>query len=840
MVFNHGMLMIRIMMKIVWALWKDVRAAGRGLLGSPGFSAVAVLSLALAIGVNTVIFTFVNALLLRPVPQAQNPDRLVRIFDQEEEDGSIHPLSFPNYLDLERLSSAFSGLAAYTDTQISLGTGERAELESSLLVTGDYFRVLGIRPYLGRAFLPAEGRVPGRDPVVVIGQDLWKRKFAADPGLLGTAIRVNGERMIVIGIAPKGFAGLDTRHPAQVWLPITMRRELAGGPLNKLLEDRASGTIHSFGRLKDGVTLARAGAEVGSLFAGLRRIYPEANKGQSLTLVPLKDATLEPRQRPRYVLGGILLMVVTGLVLLIACANVANLLLARAAAREKEIAIRFSLGARQSDMVRMLLVESLLLALAGGVAGLLLTVWPSKLLWALRPPEIPGFLDFSLDLRVLSFALLISLLTGLLFGLAPILRLSRSDLVTSLKSDAGLTAGRGGRKVRVASLLVVAEVALTLVPVVGSGILLRSLANAQRFDPGFDTAHQVVLGLDLGTLGYDEPRGREFYREALERVRAVPGVVGAGVAETLALYPSAMGSWSKLVTFEGEVTSKGEPEEHLIKVNTVSPSYFSTMGIPIRAGRLFDSTDRQEGLKVVVVNETLAKRFWPGRSAIGRRLNFKEEGVREVVGVVRNAKYGSLGEDPIPYIYISLDQAYTSPAFLHVRTQGNPVRLLPQVRRQVQSMNPNLGLGFVMPMTEVFERNLWAPRLGAVLLLLFGGLALGLAVLGIYGVIASGISQRRREISIRLAIGAQRNEVLTLMLRWGMGLVGLGLVLGLALSWFLGRSISALLFGLSGTDPGSVALAVGVLLLAGLFANLLAARRAIAVEPMEALRSGGA
>lgn len=818
------------------SLWRDLSFGARLLLRSPGLSAVAILSLALAIGVNTVVFTFVNALLLRPLPQAQDPDHLVRLMTLEDRDGSLHGLSLLNYQDLERSNPVFSGLMAYTNFKVSLSSGDRAELENAEIVSGNYFRVLGIQPAAGRTFAPGEGEVPGRDPVIVLGHSLWERRFGADPGLIGRTIMVNGHRLTVIGVAPKGFTGIALQSPAQAWVLLSMHQQLLGSSITELLDDRNSRVIQAVGRIKDGVNLAAAGTKAGGLYTTLGRTYPEATKGHTLTLIPLEESAIGPKQRHKYVLGGIFLLVVTGLILLIACANLANLLLARAATRYKEIAIRLSVGAGRSQLVRMLLAESLLLALAGGVAGLLLTFWPRNLLWALRPPELAESLDIGVDFKILGFALLLSLVTGLLFGLAPVLRLSKPSLVLSLKSDAGMTAQS---RVRPASLLVIAEVALTLVPVVGSGLFLRSLANAENFDPGFDVEHQVVLGLDLGTLGYDEARGQEFYRAAQEKLEHLPGVVSAGVAETLVLYPAAMGAWSKVVTLEGKTTSTGEKEEHLIQVNTVSPSYFQTLGIPLRAGRLFDANDRPMSPAVAIINETMAQQLWPGESALGKRFTFQDEGLREVVGVVRDIKYGTLSEDPRPYIYTPLSQGYAAPAFLHVRTRDpHPEKLLPLIRSEVQAMDPNLGLGFVMPMSAVFERTLWAPRLGAVLLLVFAALALVLAVLGIYGVITSAVHQRRREISIRLAIGAQRREVLGLLLREGMTLVGAGLGLGLVLSLLLGRSVSAFLFGLKGTDLGALALALAILAGAGLVANLLAARRAMAVEPMEVLRTG--
>jgi predicted permease len=816
------------------SLWADTRFAVRRLLRSPGFTLVAVLSLGLSIGVNTSLFSFINALLLRPIPYARDPDRQVRIFSEEEAGGAARPVSFPNYLDLTRSLGTFSGLLASTTAQISLGSGDHADLEKAELVTGNYFRVLGVEPALGRGFLPGEGEVSGRDPVVVISHALWERNFASDPGLVGGGIWINGQKMTVIGVAPKGFSGLSARHPVQAWVPLSMRRQLLAGPLNDLLEDRASRIVAVVGRLRPGADLPAARAAVASAFADLKRSYPEANSGHDLLVLPLREALIEPAHRRKYLLAGTFLMVVSGLVLLIACANLANLLLARAVNRYKEVAIRVSLGAGGRHLLRLLLAEAGLLALAGGAAGLLLTVWSRDVLWSLRPPEIPQFLDIGLDGRVLGFTLLLALATGLLFGLAPVLRLARPDLVSSLKNETGVVV-RERKMMGPARLLVAVQTALTLVAVVGAGLFLRSLANAQRYDPGFEVERQAVLGFDLSTLGYAEARGQAFYQAMLEKVERLPDVASAGIAESLVLYPSAMGAWLKVVTIEGEVRSEGG-EEHLIQSNTVSSGYFRTMGIPLRAGRLFDATDREGTRDVVVINETMAERFWPGRSAVGMRIHFQGEGPREVIGVVRDAKYNSLGEDPTPYVYSLLLQNYTAPAFLHVRTHGDAAEALPLVRREVQNLDSHLGLAFVMPMTAVFARNLWAPNAGATLLVVFGALALSLAVLGVYGTATSAVAQRRREIGIRLAVGARRAQVLSLILWQGMAVVAVGLAVGLGLALVLGRLVARFLFGLRGTDPWSLVLAVAILIGASLLANLLAARRAMAVQPMEVMR----
>jgi predicted permease len=823
------------------SLIQDLRYGFRMLLKSPGVTAVAVLSLALGIGANTTIFTLVNAVLLSPIP-ARDPARLMAVFTTDEKNRGagfdFMQTSHPNFEDYRDHNTVFEGMAAHQFVGLSLsgGAGQPEQIAGEI-VTGNYFSLLGVTPARGRAFLPEETKIPGAQTVVVLSHGLWARRFASDPEIVGKTMTLNGQPFTVIGVAPRGFQGINALGGPDLWVPTSLHRQVLSGFLAEGFPDRRALIFNIVGRLKPGVDLKQAEAELKTIAARLEKGYPEPNKGRSVVLFPASQATINPNQRRAFVVAGSVMMTVVGLVLLIACANVANLLLARATARRKEIAIRLSLGAGRGRLVRQLMTESILLSLLGGGAGLLLAVWGRDLLLASRPTQfLPNPIDLNLDPRVLGFTLAVSLLTGVLFGLAPALQASRPDLVVELK-DRTTEPGRRGAKVSLRGVLVVAQVALSLVSLAGAGLFLRSLRNTQRIDPGFETRNLLVMSFDLGAQGYDPVRAYAFHDRILERVRTIPGVASASLASNL---PIAGGGFSRSVFPEGREPSAGATGV-LVTNDIVTPGYLDTVGIAIRQGRGLTEMDREGQPRAVVVNETMARRFWPAGDALGKRFKFfGDESFITIVGITEDTKIFSLGEEPQPLVYVPVLQAYEPGMTLHVQTRGDPAALLETVRRAVQALEPTMPLTNVQTIGELIGVSLWAPRMSAALLALFGAIALVLAAVGIYGVMSYSVGQRTHEFGIRMALGARPRDVLGMVLRQGMTLVSIGLGAGLGLgllgAWAAADQIAQLLTGVSATDPATFSGIALLLAAVALIAGYLPARRATRVDPMVALR----
>lgn len=817
-------------------LWQDLRHSLRAMRRSPAFTAAAIASLALGIGANTLIFTFLNAMFLKSLPVAE-PDRLVALYSVELEKQNLLSLSYPDFEDVRREAGrVFSRLAAYRNIPVALvANGEPAQLQGEI-VSGSYFDVLGVHPIQGRFFRPDEDSTAGTHPVAVFSHSLWQRRFGSDPGIVNRSVRLNGLDFTVVGIAPPEFKGLSVLDaPPDVWVPAAMHHDLLHGPQRDALERRGALVFSGVARLAPAASLDQARALLLTLGRRLERDYSESHRGLGLTAVPLAKATLPPGQRGRLVLSGGLLAAVVGLLLLIAGANVANLLLARALARSGEIAVRLSLGAGRGRLVRQLLTEGALLGLLGGAVGLLIALAGRKLLWALRPPFLPSSLDLGMDARVLAFTLAVSLATGILFSLAPVFQSFRLDLSSTLTGQArsgGVRAESSSGALR--ELLIVGQVALSVVVLAGAGLFLRSLLAVERIDPGFETEKLFVIPMDLGSQGYQPAQAQEFYRRVVERVSTLSGVRSAAVASRFLLVGGGVRS---SVAAEGGTAPEASALDLTAGVNTVGTGYFETVGMPLRSGRAFTPGDRQDAPPVVVINETLARSLWPGEPAVGKRLRLGEDAeLLEVVGVAADARYAGLREPPTAYAYRPVLQNFSPMMMLHVRTEGDPAPLLETVRHEVQALDPALPLLEPRTISQVRDFSLWAPRMGAGLLSVFGLLALTLAALGIYGVVAYSVGQRRREIGIRMAIGADRQKVLRLILRQGMRPVAIGVVLGLAGAVAGARAVSSLLFGVGAADPLALTAAVVLLALVALAAVFAPARRASGVDPATALR----
>ncbi len=807
----------------------DLRYALRGVLRRPGFTAVAVVSLALGIGANTAIFTFIQAVFLRPLP-VTDPAHLVALYTVSSDIPGYLPISRLNFVDYREQTAVFSGAALVAQISLSLSGAGEPEAIPGLMVSANYFDLLGVRPRLGRGFLPEEDTVAR--PVVVLSHGLWHRRFASDPRLVGREVRLNGRQLTVVGIAPPGFFGTDFVSRAELWVPAGLYQQVLPQTLVPLWGNRRVLAFGAVGRLRQGMNPRLAAAVLRPLSERLAREYPDADRNRALTLVPLGQAAIDPNSRDDYTRAATLLATMVGLVLLIACANLANMLLVRASGRRKEIAVRIAIGGQRSHLVRQLLAESVLLSLLAGAAGLLLADWSFRLIARIQSPYLPGSLDLALDGHVLIFTLALSLVTALLFGLVPALATSRPELVPALKNEAAPKAGTP-RRFGLRDLLIVGQVGLSVMALAGALLFLQSLRNAQRIDTGFDRAHLAVFSFDLQGQGYDEEaRGREVLRELAAQAASLPGVRSAAVGENLMLADTG-GSHILLID------SPAAPADRRIfaQASSVGPGYFETLQVPILRGRAFSAADRDGARPTVVINQTMADRFWRNQDPLGRRFTIlPSRQSLEVVGVARDVKYNSLGEEPQLYIYLPIDQQYTPAVTLYVRTQGDPAAALAPVRRQIQAAVPAMPLSRAKTMDGVIGELLWAPRVCAVLLTLFGVVALTLVTIGIYGVIAHSIAQRRREIGIRMALGARHGDVVALFLRQGFVPVAVGLACGLAGALLAVRAVASLLFGVDPTDPRVFLLTIALLAAVSAIANYVPTRRATAVSPLSAMR----
>jgi predicted permease len=811
----------------------DVRYGLRMLVRSPAFTAVAALSLALGIGANTAIFSLVNAVLLRPIP-VERPEQLAAVFTTDQRNPGNLPLSHLNYKDLRDQNQVFTEIAGFTFAQLNWSTGSESEQIPAQVVSGNYFPVLGAQPSLGRGFLPEEDSRP--TPVTVLSHGFWERSLGSDPAIVGKTLTLNRTPFTVVGVAPKGFTGTLLGGGPSVWVPMSMHDVVQ--PNFDWYEQRRGLFIFAFGRLKPGVTTEQARANLQSVFAQLEQAYPNDNKGRSAGAVPLLDARLNPGGQggAPVVQISMILMIVVGIVLLIACANIANLMLARASKRRREIAIRLALGASRLRLLRQLMTESVLLSILGASLGLLLAYWLLDSLVA-ADLQLPLPVDdaVSIDGRVLAFTGLLAIATGLLFGLVPAIQASRPDVVPVLKNATVPTGtGRGWlRFVNLRQALVVSQVALSLISLIAAGLFLRSLRDAQATDTGFETRGVLVMNFNLGREGYTPERGQLFYDQVVERVSGLPGVQHAAVAQN----PPLAGGFLRSVLPEGMDTTT--QDRILVQVNSVSPGYLETLDIPLLRGRDVTPTDTVGAPLVVVINETMAERFWPGQEAIGKRFRFfGDEAFTTVVGIARNAKYNGVAEDPIPFIYQPVKQNYTPQAALHVRAAGDAASLAGAVRRQIQEIDPTLSVFNIRTLEDQVANALAPLRMNVIMLATFGGLALLLAAIGLYGVASYSVSQRTRELGVRMALGAQPSNVLRLVLGHGLLLIAIGLAVGVAAALGLSSVMpQELLPNVSARDPWTFIATSGMLAGVALVASYIPARRATRIDPLIALKT---
>lgn len=803
-------------------LLQDIKYGFRMMLKHPAFAAIAVIALALGIGANTAIFSVVNAVLLRPLPFTE-PDRLMVVYESRVDRGSSRSsVSYPNFADWREQNSVFEHMSTYrTNDLVLTGDGEPARLLAGV-VNADLFPLLGVSPSLGRSFLPEEDKPGESGRVVMLSHRFWQQRFGGDPNVLGRGLVLGGKNYDVVGVMPKGFQFPVDSEPVDLWTTVVID--------SGMFTQRGAHYMHVIARLKPGVTLSQAKAEMDGIASNLERQYPDENSHRGVTIVPALESLVGDIRPALLILLG-----AVGCVLLIACANVANLLLARATARHKEMAIRSALGASRARVVRQLLTESVLLALAGGALGLLVALWGTKLLVNLGGDDVPRAAQIGLDPRVLGFTLLISLITGVVFGLVPAVHSSKTDLTESLK-EGGRGSSEGARGNWLRGVLVVVEVAIAVVLLAGAGLLIQSLRRLQHVNPGFDSHNVLTFSIGLPEVQYKPQQQVEFYRQLKSRLESLPGIRSAGAVAPLPLSGDRM-----RVTFETEGRPIAKSELPATEIRTTGLDYFKTIGIPLIKGRDFTDRDDKKAPAVIIVNEAFAKQFFPGEEVLGKHINpgisadDDEPVMREIVGVVGNVKHRGLNVEAEPEAYEPHAQLTFDMTIL-VKTETDPRAIINAVQSELRAMDKDLPAYSIKTLDEYLAASVARPRFNTLLLTIFAGLALILTAVGLYGVMSYSVTQRTHEIGIRMALGASQQKVLGMVVRRGMTLTVIGIGTGLIGALFLTRLLASLLFGVGVTDPATFVAISVILAGVALGACFVPALRATKVDPMIALR----
>ncbi|MEK6322865.1 MAG: ABC transporter permease [Acidobacteriota bacterium] len=811
-------------------MFQDVRYGLRMLRRNPGFTLVAVLSLAIGVGATTTVFSVANAVLLRPLP-VKDAAELVSVHKPDSTGSGIHVVSYPDYLDYRDRNEVFSEMLVWSEASLSLNTHDQPEAAYAMVVSGNYFSLLGVQPAIGRFFSPEEDRAPGANPVTVISFGLWQKRFGGDASVPGQRIKLNGHPFTIIGVAPKDFTSTYNVFAPALYVPLMMQAQVLSK--RDIFSARMSKYLKLTGRLRPGVSAEQAQAALSNIDRQLEEAY--AQKGEStmranhgLELVPV--GSFPPEIRLEILGAAGLLMAIVGFVLLIACANVAGVLLARATSRQREIAVRFALGATRIRLIRQLLTESGLLFLLAAAAGVGLTIWLTRMISKITLPDsVPFALDVKVDWRVLSFTLVLSMFTGLVFGLAPAMAASKADLIPALKDAPSVL---GVKRSRLRNAFVIGQIALSLVLLVGAGLFTRAIQYAQTVYPGNEPDTVLTADIDPREQGYTTAQSRAFYQRLIERLTAFPGVELASLAQEL--YIGEGYSTTNLV-----VKDVNDESKVLTEFNTVAPDYFRTMGIALLAGRDFTPADREGAPRVVIVDEATARRFWPGTSPLGKQVRVR--GAREwaeVVGVVENSKHRISGQSPPPFVYEPYlqYQSDNSRMTVLVRHRGDTTNVVSAIRHEVQTLDPDLPLQSAMTLTEAVRLATLPLRIANLVATAFGLVGLALAALGIYGLVSYAVNQRTHELGVRVALGAQKRDIFKLVVGHGLKLALLGVIVGLALSLGLTRMLAALLFGVSTTDPVTYLSVSLLLVIVALGACLSPARKAIRTDPMVALR----
>jgi len=812
----------------------DLRFAIRMLIKYPAFSVVAFLALVLGIGANTTVFGIINTLLLRPLPVGHS-EEVVKVFTTDDHIKGNQSTSYLNFQDYAKQNTAFGSMAAYTFAGVGMTRGSDTLNVGGLLVTGNYFDLLQVKPALGRAFLAEEDSTPNGHPVVVLGYKFWK-KLGADPAIVGSQVTLNGHSFTVIGVAPAAFTGVDVGFDPDVYLPVSMHQWVRPGG-DFWFDTRRALLMSVIGRLKPGVTMSEAQAQMRTIAKQLEQAYPDVNKARSIALMSVEAAKSQglggPNNEDLARNVSLLLVAASASILLIACANVANLLLARSTARQREMAVRLALGAGRGRIVRQLLTESILLGVIGGVGGVMLAYCLGDVLVALLPPTpFPIALDPQPDWRVLVFSLGVAALSGVIFGLAPALQMARWNLTRGLRERAS-TAGGAVTRLNLRSLLVVAQIAVSLLLLIGSGLFLKSFYKAQAIDPGFRTENLDIVTINPVLAGYDSDHALQVVGAIVDQIRHDPRVAGADVNNWVPLF----GGEGRTIVIDGR-DPNDEHNRRFANYSPITPGYFQTMGIQLLRGRNFTEQDAEKNAApVAIIDETMASEFWPNEDALGRRFRFmiKKEPI-EVIGIARNSKANTLGEIPSPMVYWPLKEITDTGITLFVHTTSAPGMMLSEIRRIVRSVDVHIPITYEKTIRQHMAVALWPSWMGAMLLGSLGLLAFVLASMGVYGVMAYSVSQRTRELGIRMALGAQTGQVIQLVLRQGMFLAAIGLAFGLFAAFGSTRLAGSLLYGVNPSDPVIFIGVTSLLAMAAFAACYFPARRALRINPVTALR----